>query len=73
MSFVVLAPGASALACSIVHSHQDSFGHELDLAAPPNALPVLCARRELPVSCTCGWTGILPRDDVLTRLDGVAR
>ncbi len=58
MSFVVLAPGASARACSIVHSHQESFGHELDVLDP--------GAGGLAVACRCGWAGVLPYADVVS-------
>ena len=67
MSFVVLAPGASALACSIVHSHQDSFGHELELLGAGRGGP-----GGVLVACACGWSGVLPQSDVLTDDRGAA-
>ncbi len=59
MNLVVLAAHASAAARSIVHNHQDSFGHQLEVvgraADAPGRLDVLCA---------CGWRGTLPAADV---------
>jgi hypothetical protein len=69
MTFVVLAPGASALACSIVHSHQDSFGHELDVDRTRSSTSG--RRRGLHLSCACGWRGVLPAQDVVA--DGFGR
>lgn len=63
MTFVVLARGASARSCSIVHSHQDSFGHELQVAALPDR-PGWDEAAPLPVVCACGWAGALPARDV---------
>lgn len=63
MTLVVLAAHASAAARSIVHSHQDSFGHQLDVVGP-------CALEpgRLDVVCDCGWRGTLPAADVDPRV-----
>jgi hypothetical protein len=59
MTLVVLAAHASAVARSIVHSHQDSFGHQLELVGRPFDAPDL-----LDVACACGWRGGLRASDV---------
>ncbi len=60
MAFVVLARTASPYARSVVHSHQDSFGHELDLLPGRGAGDAGVALR-----CACGWSGVLPAADVV--------
>lgn len=59
MSLVVLAAHASAVARSIVHSHQDSFGHQLEVVGPTAG-----AAGRLDIACACGWRGSIGVDDV---------
>jgi hypothetical protein len=59
MTLVVLAAHASAVSRSIVHSHQDSFGHGLELVGPSAVVP-----GRLDVMCECGWRGLIPAADV---------
>jgi len=59
MTFVVLSTAASAAARSIVHSHQDSFGHQLEVLGTHPHAP-----GRLDVRCQCGWHGSLPAADL---------
>ncbi len=59
MTLVVLTADASAAARSIVHSHQDSFGHQLEVLGTHPAAP-----GRLDVTCRCGWHGSLPARDL---------
>ena len=61
MTLVVLAPHASPASRSIVHSHQDSFGHGLEVVGPSAVVP-----GRLDVMCECGWRGLIPACDVDT-------
>ena len=61
MTLVVLAPHASPASRSIVHSHQDSFGHGLEVVGPSAVVP-----GRLDVMCECGWRGLIPAHDVDT-------
>ncbi|WP_088290570.1 hypothetical protein [Kineosporia sp. A_224] len=59
MGLVVLAAHACAASRSIVHSHQDSFGHALEVVGHSAVVP-----GRLDVMCACGWRGLIPARDV---------
>jgi hypothetical protein len=59
MNLVVLAADACAASRSIVHSHQDSFGHQLEVVGLSAVVP-----GRLDVMCACGWRGLIPARDV---------
>lgn len=61
MTLVVLAAHASPASRSIVHSHQDSFGHGLEVVGRSAVVP-----GRLDVMCECGWRGLIPAADVDT-------
>ncbi len=59
MILVVLAAHASSAARSIVHSHQDSFGHQLEVVGRTADVP-----GRLDIACACGWRGSVRAGDV---------
>jgi hypothetical protein len=62
---VVLAAHASSAARSIVHSHQDSFGHQLEVVGRTADVP-----GRLDIACACGWRGSVTTDDVESGASG---
>jgi hypothetical protein len=67
VTLVVLAAHASAAARSIVHSHQDSFGHQLEAVGRTPGVP-----GRLDIGCACGWRGSIGVDEVELDRVGVA-
>jgi hypothetical protein len=66
---VVLAATASPVARSIVHSHQDSFGHQLEVVGRTAG-----GTGRLDIACECGWAGSIAAADVdLDEVEGTLR